>query len=212
MKKLFTNDKFFLAMVIFGFVGSVLCSIYYAIPTINAFNPPAATSFAFEAICAICLYVSYKKHSKNVMKGMLAAVLTSLLMDFTCWMVDLYFSLDLVFNCIAFGLIAILFVNHFIINSEHHSKPVNIRINQIVALLYFVDCLVWDITWALSFPLGVETVGACIECISCTGLIATIVCVESRLDAYRIDREKAGWTEEKGYPEGYVHEYEKRNG
>lgn len=108
--------------------------------------------------------------------------------------------------------LAILFINHFIINSVHHSKPVNIRINQIAALLYFVDCLAWDITWALSFPLGIETVGACIECISCTGLIATIVSVESRLDAYRIDREKAGWTEEKGYPEGYVHEYEKRNG
>jgi len=29
------------------------------------------------------------------------------------------------------------------------------------------------------------------------------VCVESRLDAYRLDRETAGWSEEKGYPEGY---------
>jgi len=41
-------------------------------------------------------------------------------------------------------------------------------------------------------------------------MVAAIVCVESRLDAYRLDREAAGWTEEKGYPEGYVHEYEKK--
>jgi len=41
-------------------------------------------------------------------------------------------------------------------------------------------------------------------------MTATIVCVESHLDAYRIDREAAGWTEEAGYPEGYVHEYQKR--
>jgi len=43
------------------------------------------------------------------------------------------------------------------------------------------------------------------------GVTAAIVCVESRLDAYRLDREEAGWTEEKGYPEGYVHEHQKKN-
>jgi len=43
------------------------------------------------------------------------------------------------------------------------------------------------------------------------GTALVVVCVESRLDAYRLDREAAGWTEEKGYPEGYVHEYEKKD-
>lgn len=48
-----------------------------------------------------------------------------------------------------------------------------------------------------------------VNIVTLLAVCGVIVCVESRLDAYRLNREKAGWTEETGYPEGYRHEYEK---
>ena len=49
-----------------------------------------------------------------------------------------------------------------------------------------------------------HVMGLLIDVIGFIGMTSVVVCVESRLDAYRMDREAAGWTEERGYPEGYV--------
>ena len=202
------NDKFFLTMVVLGAAGGILSAIFNAIPSFEDFNPPAVFFFTFDSICLICLYISYKRHDKNVMKGMIGAVLTALLLDCTCWL-DTYFGPDTIFSCTLFVLKVIIFVNHFIINKEHHSMPINIRINQIVLVVWCLVCIAWDAVWAFSFPLGKDTFGAVVECCYCIGAFVSIVCIETRLDAYRIEREKAGWTEEKGYPEGYIHAHDR---
>ena len=202
------NDKFFLTMVVFGFIGSVICAIFYAIPSLEDFDLASTSFFILEGACLISLYLSFKNHAKNVMKGMMGALLAAMLLDCTCWL-NTYFGPDTVFSCIAIALNAVLFIDHFIINGERRSKPVNVRINQVVVCLLSIVYVAWDASWALSYPLGIITVAAVSSSIHCIGVIATVVCVESRLDAYRIDREKAGWTEEKGYPEGYVHAHDR---
>jgi len=209
MKKIFTNDKFFLTMVVLGFVGALLSAVYYAVPTFVDFDLKATFFLLFEAVCLISLYISYKKHSKNVMKGMIGALLSAMLFDSTCWL-DTDFGLDTVFSCVLIVLNIALFSNHFIINKEHHSKPFNIRINQFLVLLIGAVYIIWDVMWIINYPNGADIFGAVVECVYSIGVAVTIVCVESRLDAYRLDREKAGWTEEKGYPEGYIHESQKK--
>jgi len=207
-EKIFTNDKFFLAMTTLGVIGTVLSTVYYSVPTWDDFDLTSAIFLLFEAVCLISLYISYQKHSKNVMKGMIGALLSAMLLDSVCWL-DTDFGLDTVFSCVLIVLNIILFSNHFIINKEHHSKPLNIHINQFLVLIIGAVYIIWDVIWAINYPDGANIFGAIVECVHCIGVTVTVVCVESRLDAYRLDREAAGWTEEKGYPEGYVHEYEK---
>ncbi len=173
----------------------------------------------------IFLYVSFKLHNKNVQKGLLGAVLMWYLYDEINYVVggiilspdvlSYYNSFSgvayIVLNLICVALFTGLFVNHFIINSDRHSRPINIFINQWLVILFSVFSIIsapfqvivlagqgLDIIEGITWQLGVAA------------LAFLVASYESRLDAYRIDREAAGWTEEAGYPEGYVHGYEKK--
>jgi len=85
-----------------------------------------------------------------------------------------------------------------------------VYLNQKISmLLILIPGVLWGIIGIVYDPGFVGIITQIIDVVGFTGMIAAIVCVESRLDAYRLDREAAGWTEEAGYPEGYVHEYEK---
>jgi len=114
-----------------------------------------------------------------------------------------------VLNIIYFSLVVFLFINHFVINSSRLSSKINILANQIVVVLIAIIVLVLQIVSFSSYSMTVDYLFGILTIISFVGFTAVVVCVESRLDAYKLDREAAGWTEEKGYPEGYVHEYQK---
>jgi len=208
MKKLFTNDIFFLAMVICAAVGesiqAFMCIFWddYAIQS--------QLTLLFRIVCVIVLYVSYKRHSKNVMKGMMGALLAAQLITAIQYLSELLIPADYICYSLFAALSALLFVTHFIINSDRQASPRMIRFNQLLVVLLFLNNTAIGIAWLVvdSAPLYfVINIG---DLIGFLGMVASIVCVESRLDAYKLDREAAGWTEEAGYPEGYVHEYEKK--
>jgi len=96
------------------------------------------------------------------------------------------------------------------INADRKSSPLMITANQIIVCLIAALVAVWNIWAAIFYAYPWDTVVDILGIIGTAASVASIVCVESRLDAYKLDREAAGWTEEKGYPEGYVHEYEKK--
>jgi len=81
--------------------------------------------------------------------------------------------------------------------------------DDILFAILAVDNIVWGVYWIPQYDNVMEIVWEIITIVSTVIIAAVIVCVESRLDAYRLDREAAGWTEEQGYPEGYVHQNEK---
>jgi len=83
----------------------------------------------------------------------------------------------------------------------------SVKLNQVILV---INNVVLDFTWMIAIPESISIIGNILDVIGFVGMTSVVVCVESRLDAYRLDREAAGWTEEKGYPEGYVHEYEKK--
>ena len=109
----------------------------------------------------------------------------------------------------------ILVINHFILNSSRRSNPLHVKISQITLLLLLIAVIVGYLIYL--FVPSLDMIGATasdyivniVEGLNYVCVYAVIVCIESRLDAYRIDRENAGWTEEEGYPEGYIHEYQK---
>jgi len=207
MKKLFTNDKFFLAAVIIAIAGSLLFCIYGLIYTPE--NYMGMSIIFISALCVLGLYISYKKHSKNVMKPLMGALLMSLVICQISFFSQTYSVFDLFFNIICLLMAIILFLNHLVINSSRQASPSSIRTNQSCALLFAVTYFVWVALWVPMAVNGLGRVLYAVFAVSVLCTLLTVVCVESRLDAYRLDREAAGWTEEAGYPEGYVHEYER---
>lgn len=208
MKKLFTSDKFFLTGTILGVIGVLLYAITAVISSPE--NYGKLILMAVDVTCTIGLYVSYKKHNKNVMKYLIGFKLMEILSQvidgsFPLNLDDKYVAALSIINVI---IVIALCINHFVINSDHHSRSGNILINQVLLFAYLIVAIAFgiptisDMKSILSFIILV---------CGCFGNMAVIVCVESRLDAYRLDREAAGWTEEAGYPEGYVHEYEKKD-
>jgi len=208
LKKLFTSDKFFLIMVLCGILGGLA----YAAIAIFAWNYAIQSQLVLllRLVCVLALYISYKKHSKNVMKGMLGALLMAQMITAILYFSEITIAADNICVPIYVILSALLFINHFVINSNRKASPVMITINQIVILLLTVNNTVWGVTWIIAFPNAITFFSSIAVIIGFAGMASVIVCVESRLDAYRLDREAAGWTEEKGYPKGYVHEYEKK--
>jgi len=210
MKKLFTNDKFFLTTVLMSVIGTIAFTIYCLS------NYPEysyiAVIMVFNAMSTIALYISYKRHSKNVMKGLVGFILMGLLaLTITCvFPLEPEQKLYTVLSLANLVVVIALCVNHFVINADHHSRSANVCLNQVLLFGTFVLFVAIAGAWiigatgffAVLYMIGIP--------VGSFGVTAAIVCVESRLDAYRIDREAAGWTEETGYPAGYVHECEKK--
>lgn len=209
MKKLFTNDQFFLSAVICSVLGNLVCMItaYLLFGGDYVFSQ---LPLLIETLCIIFLYSSYKKHSKNVMKGLMGAVLMGQLLSAISILSVLILPVESIIVGVYLVLSVLFFISHFIINSDHHSKPGFITLNQILCLICAIDIIVWAVLWILEDQSLLSVICSVATMVFCIATAASIVCVESRLDAYRLDREAAGWTEEAGYPEGYIHEYEKK--
>ena len=223
MNKLFKNEKFFLAMTLIAVIGELA----FCLATIIIWKFPLAyeVSMLLRICCVIGLYISYQRHNKNVMKGLMGALLMAQVIAALSTLDGEAMQLPIAGICYPiFAILSLLlFINHFIINSDHHSNPVMIKINQIIAILLIINNTVLSLGMIkYGFPVSstdpatsstqyiFHIVCLIIDVIGFIGMTSVVVCVESQLDAYRIDREAAGWTEEGGYPKGYIHQKDKK--
>lgn len=203
------NDTFFLIAVIMSVVGTAAYMIYCIMEMPEYIYIGIIT--LINAIGTVGLYVSYQKYYKNVMKGLIGFTLMGLLpLTVTCAFpvepeLEVYTALSLC-NLI---VVIELSLNHFVINSDRYSKSIYVRINQVLILVMFIMYLAMAAAWIMEAVGGLPILYMTGIPLASFGVSATIVCVDSRLDAYRVEREAAGWTAEHGYPEGYVAE-EKR--
>ena len=196
----FANETFLRAsvaatLVLYGvnLTAKLLCSLY--------------SLFIVDSIFFLCvwaLYVAYRRHNKNVQKGLLGAILMWYLYDEVNYVVgNIIFSSEtfsqynnfwgrgyIYMSIATMVLFAALFVNHFIINGDHHSRSVNIFINQLLVIVIAVisivsmcfQCVVFTgdfagIMEAVSWHLGLAA------------LVLMIAAYESRFNAYKIKRE-----------------------
>ncbi len=210
MKKLFTNDNFFASMTVIAIIGMLFSDI------INwVFLPESRSAIMLDLLSVLCvlfLNMSYKEHSKNAMKCLMGALLMLVIVR-PVDMIGVYVSklpLLVVVMFIYALLAVILFVTHVLINSDRRSSQQYVSLNQWLCLLIFICELLGTLILLPTCEQVIVKLAGIIGALAFACVTASIVCVESRLDAYRIDREAAGWSEEMGYPEGYVHEYEKK--
>ena len=155
-------------------------------------------------LCVAALFVAYRKHNKNVQKGLLGAILMWYLYDEINYVVDnIIFDSEIFtrynnfwgrgyiyMSIVTMVLFAALFVNHFIINGDHHSRSVNVFLNQLLVITIAVisiismcfQCFVFNgdfasILEALSWHTGLAS------------LVLMIATYESRFNAYKLKRE-----------------------
>ncbi len=192
MKKVFTNDRFFLAVTLCAVIG---CAAYLLSLLSLSLTDYFVTQIPtlIRALCVIFLYSSYKKHSKNVMKGLMGALLMVQLITAISTLSALYQPGEGIFAGIYLAVSLLLFINHFIINSDHHSKPGMIKLNQYLCVAYLLDIVAWNILWIVADQSVLNIICCFFDVIYIVGMASSIVCVESRLDAYRIEREAKGY-------------------
>jgi len=160
-------------------------------------------------IIAFVLFRSYKTHNKNVMKGLMGAVLMWLVTEEVSYMINVFLSGPVAFKNTVdnlYGLFVVvkvvcvivtlgIFALHFVINSDHKSNPLFIELNQTLQL--FLICLyVADIIIS-AMAMGSLNAELIAFLVFKAALMNMVICIESKLDAYRIIREAKGWTEKK---------------
>jgi len=208
MKKLFSSDRFFLAATIIG----VVLIVYDAVVSMSSYSEAQFGGIIaiLTSFCIFVIYVSYQKHNKNLMKGMLGAVLMAILIGEIYSLMSYTTGIPRTFAVIRTVLAAFLFINHFTINADRDPSPEMVRSNQVVLGIYALVVLAWGIVFAVNATSSLEVSSSIAYILGFISELSVIVCIESRLDAYRLDRTSAGWTAEKGYPEGYTRKSEKK--
>jgi len=187
LKRIFTNDTFFAL--------TTWCTMVLTIPFVivvffSYTDKIILMSALIRMTTVVCLavgYIAYRKHSKNVMKGMIGATLMGyIIMIYTSFFA---YENDILISAITVIFMIIFMVNHYIINSKHHSNPRRVGINQILGLFF---AIVLCIEAALLVPDCVnkaDTIVQILMCIAQPCAIFCIICIESRIDAYKINRE-----------------------
>jgi len=196
---IFLNSQWFTAftaiMFISGMVELFLCIFEHSTSYIMV---------PFVAILGVVMYASYRAHDKNVMKGLMGAELMWMLtqeITFSCsllisekeaFMLSLGsgYPFFVIIDIISLLTMLFIFALHFMINSQHESSPTEIWLNQLLNVLLIVIYLLTTILLLIFDSLSISMVVLMIFKVS---LMLMIISIESRLDEYRIKRERRGW-------------------
>lgn len=199
----FANEKVFLGSAILA-VGGYLLNAFKVL-IISKLYFIAFSSFAF-AICIIIMYTSYIHHEKNVMKGIIGLFLGFLII----YNANVAFTSisDFIISSIPFSaigvssivslVVSILFtINHFLINSDHHSNPTRVYFNQLLIIVNaIVSIVVFGSVVAMHISNGSSMLNIILTIVSGLGSAVSynvVACIETRLDVYRVQREANGW-------------------
>ena len=197
---IFANEGFLVATVAatlllyaVNLVAKVLCGLY--------------SLFIIDLVfflCVAALFFAYRAHNKNVQKGLLGAILMWYLYDEINYIVgsiilnsetfvvyNNFWGRGYIYMSIAtMVLFAALFVNHFIINGDHHSRPVNIFVNQLLVIILAVISIVSMIFQCFVFNGDFASILEAISWhVGLAALVLMIAAYESRFDAYKLKRE-----------------------
>jgi len=211
LKKIFTNDKLFY-MLPWTYL---VCIVAYEIITYVNWNQEGiffdVASEALNVLFIFGITISYKNHEKNITKMLFGAILAeSVIYALNCAQYELtspYGIVSKVCSLIYPVLYIVLFLNHLLLGYGHKASPKRVVWNRTIGLLIITSVIIWNIARGSAASQIVETV---ISIITETVIVLIVLCIETRVDAYKLDREAAGWTEETGYPKGYVHQKDRQ--
>ena len=195
----FLNDKVLKAM---PWIFTVTTVIYVVMAFFSYGLESLLTTGIIDILTAVMLFAlvgSYAKHEKNVMKGLMGALMAFLLVRYidiviSSWrMTAEYIGFGLIFRSVIYSLIlicfAVVFCNHFLLAREHGGSTVKIRLNQgAVIILIGLDLALIVFNIVFSAQNVVDLTDSVITFMMLIGQIAVfnaIVCIESRLNIFK---------------------------
>ena len=198
---------FAILATIFGFAAGIVYYFVDGAPDVQHII------FAIQGILAFFLYYAYKRHDKNVMKGLLGSLLTILivneLISVYAYFLGQYAVADkldpfvgylyLLVKSLLVAVQGLIFLTHFIINADHHSSPALVKFNQVLLVSAMILIICQELFGF--FALGIYSWGYFIAQL-CWFILeissyGVVVCIESKLDAFRILREAKAANESK---------------
>lgn len=194
---LFSNDKLMLAATVIATIASLIQSLLNA-EIVSYFS---AFTFLANAICVLVLYISYKKHDKNVMKGLMGAIFMLLLLRNVEQCTNMIQNYEKPSYISVAGLaitslfVLILMINHFIINSDRHSKPWNVKLNQSCFIILLITQVVLGMILIIISDSMFLRISYLISIFTKVSTICVIICIETKMEGYKALREANGWVE-----------------
>ena len=187
-----------------AFIAGIVCGIVFFLlaGALDVQQP----IYIIQGILVLCIYRAYVAHDKNVMKGLMGSLLMELILNELCYIFGflrvkaaeefaqstLLGVLFILIEAVFFTLQVVLFINHFVINSDHHSSPARIRLNRRI-LFGLMSALVVQEAFSIA-TLSSYTVFTVLQQVLWFVLEITtygfIVCVESKIDEYKAIREQ----------------------
>ena len=204
-RNFFANDKVFLTSTVIAAIGSLLNGVNVIVTTRRYFT--GVVSF-FLVACIIIMYTSYVHHEKNVMKGMIGTylgikvvfntyVICTAVTNLTIFKIP-FTALDI--SSAVSLVISILFtINHYLINSDHHSNPTRVFLNQLLIIVNAIEVIVVYASVLSQSTVGGSLLNSIVVVICGIGAVVSynvVACIETRLDVYRVEREANGWKPE----------------
>lgn len=160
---------------------------------------------AVMAVLCFMMYITYRSHDKNVMKPLLgAALMLMLCYELLNWggmylqhfgEVLEYFGKDNVFavyaitKIVTFFVLAAINVIHYLINYTHHSSPGKVTANRVLCTVFVVLVVIQAVCLSLAEDGIAMIIADCLCAVSDVFMLAIVVNIESKLDAFRIARE-----------------------
>lgn len=207
LKSFFSKDKILITVPI---TYAILLIVQIALYLIGGWGSLIISSNIGQIIslgCLIALSMSFFGHEKNVMKGMLGALLGVALFENLSWKCSYLtegkdilakygdFSTIYLINDILLALLFLfLFVNHFVIYSDHHSNPSKVFSNQIsvllIVILDFMQTLISIFTMDGTLAGITNNIANSLFHVGAVCLMTEVVCVETKIDAFKAARDQ----------------------
>ena len=202
LTSIFSNDMLFR-------VSSVLAVVFWLIAIVHATSSIRNLAYILQMILMIiCIgfnYFAYRNRENSLCKSLIGALLGVHICDILYFLSEHYFEygLDMESWVLIAQLISavMLFANHFKMMAEHNSNKNTVFFSQALIIIKSI-ITVLDYALCLTAPFGAYglNIGLLFDGLGCIASYILVVCVEARLDSYRIIRESAEaegvWTKE----------------
>jgi len=134
--------------------------------------------------------ISYKAHEKNIMKTLFGAVIMGQIIYTFNFITSIFgiteYIFTLVLTIIGLLLYIVLFINHLILGYGHKASPDRVKLNRVVGLLIFIVICISRIPNYISAEMIISGI---LGILAETSIILEILCIETKVDAYKIIRE-----------------------
>jgi len=189
LDKLLTSDKVIYSLPWIYAISSLLCEVYGIIYNLGM----TVFDLGLEIINILLVFgiaISYKAHEKNIMKTLFGAVLMGQIIAIFNYVSFCFENGETVFvtviNIILLLLMSVFFVNHLVLGYGHKASPDRVKLNRVIGVLTAVVAIIQIIPAFSSTEIAVYCI---MGLIAEHTIIIEILCIETKVDAYKIIRE-----------------------